>query len=414
VRLQPVMWETDAAPGLEGRAQEMINKNLVSKSHLLIAVFRSRIGSPTGKDISGTVEEIREFKKASKPVLLYFYQGDVSLRSVDAKQLSLLTEFKQEMFQAGLVGDYNDISEIREHLAYHLTLVVRDMVGRWSGTEERNEATANEPRRKPVEPKATGRQTRTKKTVSRAGTGGTRGVVNSTGDLLLLGEQFFEARRVRFNKDATIKVEIPSSEAETDAALGRYRPQQYSRPSTVPFAHGNYGRQVRVTEIESVSEGAEQVWTLTLTPEEVGDGFGSDMQYNTNAKTYTPDDFARMRAGRLLLNDPPLPKQRRGFGEDTMLEHFISGGEQAVAINCCVVHDICKRYRDQPRLALQCARLTSVYYLLVGRVVEAILELAIGPVRAGKVHVRFLGRRRQRYANEPPATIQVEGDCPLE
>ena len=32
VRLRPVMWETDATLGLEGRPQEMINKKLVSQS----------------------------------------------------------------------------------------------------------------------------------------------------------------------------------------------------------------------------------------------------------------------------------------------------------------------------------------------------------------------------------------------
>lgn len=139
VQLQPVMWETDATPGLEGRPQDMINNSLVCKSDLLIAVFRSRIGSPTGKEISGTVEEVKEFRKASKPILLYFYEGNVSLRSVDAQQLTLLTHFKQEMLQAGLVADYVEISQIRERLPDDLTRVVRDMVSRLSrrkGTTE--------------------------------------------------------------------------------------------------------------------------------------------------------------------------------------------------------------------------------------------------------------------------------------
>ena len=182
----------------------------------------------------------------------------------------------------------------------------------------------------------------------------------------------------------------------------------------MPFAHGNYGHLVCVTEIESVSEGNEQVWTLTLTPEEVTEGIGSDVQYQTNGKTYTPDDFAKMRAGRLLLNDPPPPAKQRGYDEGAMLENFISGTDGTVPIRHCVVKEMVGRYRNQPRLALQSARLTSVYYLLAGRVAEAIQELTLGPIGAGKVHVRFRGKRRQRYANEPAATIQIEGDCLLE
>ena len=182
VRLQPVMWETDATPGLEGRPQGMINKQLVSQSHLLIAIFRSRIGSPTEKERSGTVEEIMEFKKAGKHVLLYFYQGEVAIRKLDANQFSQLTEFKKEMFQAGLVGDYSDISQLREHLAYHLTSVVQRLVGPRTGGIQSDSATASEPRRKRAGKRATGGQTPTRKSASLSGARGTREVVDSTGD----------------------------------------------------------------------------------------------------------------------------------------------------------------------------------------------------------------------------------------
>jgi hypothetical protein len=129
VQLNPVMWETHATPGLEGRPQGMINDQLIPISDFLIAVFHARIGSPTGIEISGTVEEIKEFRLAGKYVLLYFFQGDVSLRELDAAQLVLLNKFKDEMYHEGLVGEYSHISELREHLAYHLTSVVRKLVG---------------------------------------------------------------------------------------------------------------------------------------------------------------------------------------------------------------------------------------------------------------------------------------------
>jgi hypothetical protein len=399
---------------LEERAQGIINKKLVSTSHLLIAVFRSRIGSPTGKEISGTVEEIKEFKKAGKPILLYFYQGDVSLRNLDAKQLSLLGQFKQEVSRAGLVGDYGNISQLREHLAYHLTSVVREMVGSRSGSTEMAGATTTEPRRKRAEKKSTGDRMPTRKTGSLSGSKGTRGVVDATGDWVLLDDGFYQARRVRHHKDNTVTAEIPSQSAEKDAALGRYRPRQYAHPSPVAFAHGNYGRLVRVTAVESLSEGTEQVWTLTLSPEEAREGFGSEVTFQTSGRTYTPDDFAKMRAGRILLNDPPPPVQQHGFGEDTMLEHYLSGADGTLPAMHCIIQDVFRRYHDQPRLALQFARLAAIYYLLVGGAVEAVQELSLGLLRSGKVHVRFRGRCRQRYANEPPATMQIEGDCPLE
>lgn len=414
VRLQPVMWETDATPGLEGRPQRMINKQLIPKSHLMIAVFHSKIGSPTGTEISGTVEEIREFMKADKPILLYFYQGEVLLQQLDAKQYSLLDEFRREMYEAGIIGDYRDISQLREHLSYHLTTVVQKLAGSRNRISESIVATVTEPMRKRADKKAKGIQTSTRKTSSPPLANDSQGIVDSTGNLILLGEEYFTTRQVRFKKDSTITIEIPSNQAETDAALGRYRPQQYSRPSPIPFAHGNYGQLVRVTETEAISIGNEQIWTLTLTPEEVREGVGSDVQYKTNGKTYTPEDFAKMQAGRLLLNNPPPPSKPHGYDEDVMLEIFISSDDRTVSIKHCIMQEIYGRYCKQPHLALQYARLQLVFYFLGGRVVETIEELSIGPVLNNYVHVRFRGRCRHRNTNESPVTIEIEGDCLLE
>jgi hypothetical protein len=133
VHLQVVMWELHATPELGERPQEIINRELTDPSDVLVAVFRARIGSPTGGALSGTVEEIQEFQKAGKPVLPYFYAGDISRGEVDGQQLALLSEFKKAMYQEGLVGQYGNIHELREHLAYHLTSVVRRLMRVRSG-----------------------------------------------------------------------------------------------------------------------------------------------------------------------------------------------------------------------------------------------------------------------------------------
>jgi hypothetical protein len=122
--VEPVKWETHATPGLQGRPQGMINAELVPISDLLVAVFRSRAGSPTGKELSGTVEEIREFMRLGKHVLLYFYEGDVPISKVDPDQLSTINAFKKEIQQHGLTASYRSIGELREHIICHLTSVV--------------------------------------------------------------------------------------------------------------------------------------------------------------------------------------------------------------------------------------------------------------------------------------------------
>jgi hypothetical protein len=124
IYIEPVKWETHATPGLQGRPQGMINAELVPISDILVAVFRSRAGSPTGRDISGTIEEIREFMRLGKYVVLYFYEGEVAIAKVDPGQLKTVNEFKQEIQQHGVTASYRNIDELTAHLICHLTSIV--------------------------------------------------------------------------------------------------------------------------------------------------------------------------------------------------------------------------------------------------------------------------------------------------
>ena len=65
--LLPVSWESHAAPDTGARPQEIINRQLLDDCDLLVAVFWTRLGSPTGKASSGTVEEIEEHVAKENP-----------------------------------------------------------------------------------------------------------------------------------------------------------------------------------------------------------------------------------------------------------------------------------------------------------------------------------------------------------
>jgi hypothetical protein len=56
--LLPTAWETNAAPAMGSRAQEIINQQLLRDADLLIAMFWTRIGTSTGAAVSGTVEGV--------------------------------------------------------------------------------------------------------------------------------------------------------------------------------------------------------------------------------------------------------------------------------------------------------------------------------------------------------------------
>lgn len=126
VMLVPVGWETHSAPELGGRAQQMINDRLLVHCDLLVGIFWTRLGSPTGVAVSGTVEEIDEHVKAGKPAMLYFSKAPVVPDSLDADQYTKLKEFKAWAMTQGLVAEFDDAADFRDRLRRDLELNLRD------------------------------------------------------------------------------------------------------------------------------------------------------------------------------------------------------------------------------------------------------------------------------------------------
>lgn len=124
--LVPVGWETHSAPELGGRPQQMINDRLLAPCDLLVGIFWTRLGSPTGMAASGTVEEIEEHIKAGKPAMLYFSKAPVVPDSLDSAQYAKLKEFKVWARIRGLVAEFESTDEFRENFRRDLELILRD------------------------------------------------------------------------------------------------------------------------------------------------------------------------------------------------------------------------------------------------------------------------------------------------
>lgn len=122
--LLPVGWEHNSSPEMGGRAQDFINKQILENSDLLIGIFWTRIGSPTGDSISGSVEEIEKHVNSGKPAMLYFSNTPVRPDSIDQKQYEELVKFKEECFKKGLVESFDNIDELRAKLTKQLSLKI--------------------------------------------------------------------------------------------------------------------------------------------------------------------------------------------------------------------------------------------------------------------------------------------------
>ncbi|TCB12268.1 hypothetical protein [Acinetobacter sp. ANC 5045] len=114
--LNPIGWETHGAPEMGDRAQALINKRLLNECDLLIAVFWTRIGTPTGGYESGTVEEIERHMAEGKPTMIYFSKTPIDYSAVDRDQYDLLMKKKDEWKNKGRIEEFSSLQEFKDKL----------------------------------------------------------------------------------------------------------------------------------------------------------------------------------------------------------------------------------------------------------------------------------------------------------
>lgn len=127
--LLPVRWETYSYPESGDRPQAILNKQIVDSGHILIGIFGNRLGTPTGKAQSGTIEEIEEFRKTGRYVALYF-SGAPASKGADRDQLDSLEEYKKQRQQDTLYSTFNAADELRRLVTQHLPKIVPEVYKR--------------------------------------------------------------------------------------------------------------------------------------------------------------------------------------------------------------------------------------------------------------------------------------------
>ena len=132
--LEAVKWETHCTPEMGDRPQEIVNRQVVRDCDVLVGVFWTKLGSPTGKAESGTVEEIQEFIATGKPAMLYFSKVPAALADVDMEQWKRLQSFQSECQSKGLVYAYETLDELRDLLRSHLGRTVQKLNTENTGT----------------------------------------------------------------------------------------------------------------------------------------------------------------------------------------------------------------------------------------------------------------------------------------
>jgi len=124
--LAPIGWEYNTVPATGDRAQAIIDQQILQNADILVGIFWTRCGTPTGKASSGSVEEIEEHILSGKDAMLYFSKAPADLDKVDPEQYALVKKLKSEFQQKGLTTDYDSSDDFREKFQRHLSMKLND------------------------------------------------------------------------------------------------------------------------------------------------------------------------------------------------------------------------------------------------------------------------------------------------
>ena len=116
--LQAIYWDTHAFPEIGDRPQGVINRQLVDRCDLLIAVFWKSIGSPTGVAPSGTIEEINRFRDSGRQVMLYFSEAPFP-HDADITKVDQVRQYRKSLTD-GLYWVFKSPAQFRQRLTVHL------------------------------------------------------------------------------------------------------------------------------------------------------------------------------------------------------------------------------------------------------------------------------------------------------
>jgi hypothetical protein len=122
--LQPIRWEDNVHSDFSDRPQSVINKQILESADILIAIFHSRIGSPTENHESGTIEELKIHINAKKSTMVFFSNADIKQENINQEQLIRLKEFKSWCGKNGVYFEYNDQSNFKEKAKNQIGLLL--------------------------------------------------------------------------------------------------------------------------------------------------------------------------------------------------------------------------------------------------------------------------------------------------
>ncbi|WP_018974261.1 hypothetical protein [Rudaea cellulosilytica] len=137
IRFDSFRWDKDASPGFGDDPQEVINSQVADRFDILVGIFWTRIGSPTSRAKSGSVEEIESAitrlrnEPNSLRLLIYFKTENPSLERLDPTQLAGVFEFQKTLGREGvLYKKFSVVEDFKSSLRANIIQAAQELVSK--------------------------------------------------------------------------------------------------------------------------------------------------------------------------------------------------------------------------------------------------------------------------------------------
>ncbi len=129
VSVLPIRWERHCPPGVGAEPQDVVNQAVLADADLVLALFGMRLGTPTRRHASGTVEEIRLAIEARKEVMIYFLR-DEQMAAAEPHERVRIADFRTEIQQIALTRSYSDDDALLAFIRDDITLKIASLLSK--------------------------------------------------------------------------------------------------------------------------------------------------------------------------------------------------------------------------------------------------------------------------------------------
>ena len=127
IAIRGLGWEEYVTPGIGSEPQNVVNEQLLKEYDILIALFATKLGSPTANAASGTVEEIeRAIANKNSPmgqhrVQVYFREKIENISEISIEELGKLLEYREKLKPLGILyGTFSDRGDLQRRIRINL------------------------------------------------------------------------------------------------------------------------------------------------------------------------------------------------------------------------------------------------------------------------------------------------------